>query len=41
MYMRELKRRWKSRRGNDYPTEVVLIASVAYWIVALILWFCI
>jgi hypothetical protein len=36
--MREQKRRWKSRRGNEYPTKVILIASASFWIMALILW---
>jgi hypothetical protein len=36
--MREQKRRWKSRRGNEYPAKVILIASAVAWIVGLILW---
>jgi hypothetical protein len=37
--MREQKRRWKSRRGNKYPAEVILVASAICWIAGLILWF--
>jgi hypothetical protein len=39
--MHEPKRRWKSRKGNEYPAQVILIASAVCWIAALILWLCI
>ena len=38
MKMRELKRYWKKRRGNKYPCEVILVASIAFWIIALMLY---
>jgi hypothetical protein len=41
MSMHALKRRWKSRRGNKYPTKVIFIASTVCWIVALIFWYCV
>jgi hypothetical protein len=36
--MRQQKRRWKNRKGNEYRCEVIFMASAVCWIVALILW---
>jgi len=36
--MRKQKRRWKKRKGNKYPVEVVLVASAVFWIIALMLY---
>jgi hypothetical protein len=37
--MRKYQSRLKKRRGNKYPVKVILVASVVFWMMALILWF--